>query len=870
MQVSQLAELDSHVVIGGNKSENFKISQDAEFFTILSSTLYRDKKRAVVREVICNAWDAHVISGKTDTPVKISLTDTELVITDFGPGIPDNKMTGIYCTYGGTTKVHDGDQNGGFGLGSKAPFAYNDHFTVTSCHNGKRSVYALSRGGKDTQGAPGIRRMVQTDTAQSGLTVTVPLHADGDNREFRRLIIDIVAKGGIKATLNGDELFTLDYTEARKQGFCLINKNTTRLQNSLSMDESDVYVLYGTVLYPLSTTDGNLTDLVNRVKHYCHPPLVLCAKPNSIGVTPSRESLSYTETTIEYLSAILKRFLKMAQNTAPAGFKRLIDVTLFGTGDLTKKEILKNILKICSYASFHLYENIQTAATIFHKRKTMITDITEITMTNALAIRQTRKTGYNGYSYFSAGEMNYISKLAIKRIAKHYPDLRGALKRYMKHTKYKMTRFSSRRSAKYTGDKDLNYLDDDLIKIFYEHEAKPFTRFINKAGFLNSLYFFEYNSLRGISNDRFKTRAAGNYAQLGGATTVSINKNVVIATSQLAASDKFNELDNANFKTDGSSSLFKSGFVYPAIVLPRNAPAATKALLKKGLTDLGFIVHEAEKAKPRPKRVPVVKERIYYDLAKCVRGRYLVSRKYTDKTLKNPKFYLPASFNSSGDLSATGDYFSTAPSTLNHHFSDIALANIPEAKHLEAQGVRNILEVIRKKLIALKPTRRVLFAYMVTSQKFVHQNAEHSSVPGMRALFDLVKASPVFAELVLNKSVGVTKECREAFKILSCISHFHLHASSVMEGEKGLSSRAIEHLRTFQEAAQLEFGIDLIDPDAPKYSKKSNHYWDFAYLDPIHSESLINMPEASAVKLLKFLIKNKSSFTDGATKGKTK
>ena len=48
----------SHVtdaVIGGGQTMYFGISNNAEFFQILSSSLYSDQILAVVREVLCNA-----------------------------------------------------------------------------------------------------------------------------------------------------------------------------------------------------------------------------------------------------------------------------------------------------------------------------------------------------------------------------------------------------------------------------------------------------------------------------------------------------------------------------------------------------------------------------------------------------------------------------------------------------------------------------------------------------------------------------------------------------------------------------------------------------------------------------------------------
>lgn len=290
MEVSQIAELDTHAVIGGSNVEAFEISNSAEFFTVLSASLYRDKKLAAVREVICNAWDAHIMGGCTDKPVKITLTEDTLTIQDFGPGIADEQMRPIYCIYGGSTKVHDGKQTGGFGLGSKAPFAYTDHFTVTSSHAGIRTVYSVSRGGTETGGKPELRRMVRVPTTETGLTVSMPIDPD-DEGKFGEIIERVVSQGGINATLNDEVLARLDYTEARKAGFCVIDHSIGT--------ESDVYVLYGTVLYPVTTTDEKVTQAVSDLMELLpsFKTVILLAPPHSVGVTPSRESLSYTSRT---------------------------------------------------------------------------------------------------------------------------------------------------------------------------------------------------------------------------------------------------------------------------------------------------------------------------------------------------------------------------------------------------------------------------------------------------------------------------------------------------------------------------------------------------------------------------------------------
>jgi len=320
MEVSQIAGLDTHAIIGGGKAHAFTMSESAEFFTVLSDTLYRDKKRAVVREVVCNAYDAHIVSNKRDIPVEITLTDTELVIKDFGPGIPADKIGTIYCRYGGTTKIQDSSQTGGFGLGSKAPFAYSDHFSVTSCNGGFRHVFAISRGGAETDGKPDFRQMVKVPSEETGVTVSIPLKNEKDRAEFEEIIRSVVMQGGMVANLNGDLINRFDYENAT-HNFILAPR--------AGMNESHVYCLYGTVLYPVSTTDKEIHDSLvkigNLIPHQYR--LIVMAAANSVGVTPSRESLSYTDKTKNTLLGLMQRAHRVLEQSMKPVAKTIIKDT---------------------------------------------------------------------------------------------------------------------------------------------------------------------------------------------------------------------------------------------------------------------------------------------------------------------------------------------------------------------------------------------------------------------------------------------------------------------------------------------------------------------------------------------------------------
>lgn len=173
MQVAHQTDFVTHAVLGGKTDISFGISDDPAFFQILSSALYKDPMLAMVRETICNAWDAHIDSGCVDTPLTITLDDEHLIIRDYGKGIPDALIGPIYGVYGASTKKKDGRQTGGFGLGCKSPFAYTDHFEVISHHEGVRTIYRMSKSSAEKMGKPSIVPIASFPTQETGIQVKI-------------------------------------------------------------------------------------------------------------------------------------------------------------------------------------------------------------------------------------------------------------------------------------------------------------------------------------------------------------------------------------------------------------------------------------------------------------------------------------------------------------------------------------------------------------------------------------------------------------------------------------------------------------------------------------------------------------------------
>ena len=84
---------------GVTSEANFQINASPQAFRILSSGLYSDKITAVLREIACNAVDAHVAAGKADEPIEVKLPtalDPSFYIKDWGTGSPTSRSRG--CT----------------------------------------------------------------------------------------------------------------------------------------------------------------------------------------------------------------------------------------------------------------------------------------------------------------------------------------------------------------------------------------------------------------------------------------------------------------------------------------------------------------------------------------------------------------------------------------------------------------------------------------------------------------------------------------------------------------------------------------------------------------------------------------------------
>jgi hypothetical protein len=205
-----------HEAIVSNVAEigEFRIRNSAKAFSILSSGLYANKVRAIIRELSCNAVDSHVAAGKADTPFDVHLPNAlepHFAIRDYGTGLTHEQVTSIYTTYFESTKTGSNAFIGALGLGSKSPFSYTDNFTVTAIKDGQKGIYSAFING---EGVPSIALMMMEVTDEpAGVEVKFSVNDRYDFDKFRQEARQVYTHFSLKPVVSGNNDFRFDLIE---------------------------------------------------------------------------------------------------------------------------------------------------------------------------------------------------------------------------------------------------------------------------------------------------------------------------------------------------------------------------------------------------------------------------------------------------------------------------------------------------------------------------------------------------------------------------------------------------------------------------------------------------------------------------------
>lgn len=145
-------------------------------YEILSSRIYTRPIDAIVREISCNAYDAHVVAGNKETPFDVHLPNAlapYFSVKDYGTGLSPEQVGNLYTVYFRSDKTKSNNVIGCYGLGCKTPYSYSNVFEVIARYNGKRYMYSMF---KNESGIPQHSLLGVFDTDEpNGVEVKVPV-----------------------------------------------------------------------------------------------------------------------------------------------------------------------------------------------------------------------------------------------------------------------------------------------------------------------------------------------------------------------------------------------------------------------------------------------------------------------------------------------------------------------------------------------------------------------------------------------------------------------------------------------------------------------------------------------------------------------
>lgn len=291
--------------------KKFTINASAQAFQILSSGLYPNKIKAIVRELGSNAWDSHIAAGNPE-PFQVhipTMLEPYFSVQDYGLGLSHDQIMQMYTEYFNSSKGSSNAYTGGLGLGSKSPFAYTENFTVTSVHNGIKGIYTAFI---NDEGEPSIAPMATFPTDErNGVLVqfSVPKHDWG---KFQTEAQVVYPWFDVPPTTNGlayhKKELTLD-----KYGLPIIR-------------DANHSVIMGGVRYIIGEAELERVTELQRFggrNSYRSDSFYFLAPIGSVDILPSREGLRWSDKTVNYINSEVSKLIAQASLTLEAEISAL-------------------------------------------------------------------------------------------------------------------------------------------------------------------------------------------------------------------------------------------------------------------------------------------------------------------------------------------------------------------------------------------------------------------------------------------------------------------------------------------------------------------------------------------------------------------
>jgi hypothetical protein len=283
----------------------FTAEVSAVTFQMFSSMIYQHKKAAFVRELVSNAVDSHIEAG-IDTPIKVTLPNygnPYFIVEDFGVGLDEEAFESIYTCYTKSTKRNSNLGIGGFGVGSKSPFAYTNSFQIRIRKNG---VEVTFNAFQNENSEPAFAKLHERSTDEpNGVLVKVPVQ-QRDFQEIADLTAYYLSFFEMKFDVQSDGTFELEYKGIPED----LNERDYALRPLTSRgygyrSRSNVLIVMGGVPYDYDHNFNSLDSIDRQVLG--SQQIFLKFGIGELKVALSRESLSLDENTAQTVTDRLSK-----------------------------------------------------------------------------------------------------------------------------------------------------------------------------------------------------------------------------------------------------------------------------------------------------------------------------------------------------------------------------------------------------------------------------------------------------------------------------------------------------------------------------------------------------------------------------------
>ena len=322
-----VADNKSKKVVQSHDFEAVTCTIDAEDMRYVASLLrnnYSNTQLAVIREISANAIDANV-EANCSKKIEITLPskmNPNFCVRDFGNGLSQEDVFGLYSKYGKSTKRNSNDYVGFFGIGRFSPLAYGDNFTCVSFHGGTKSSYNVYVDEHDDTKI--VKLFSEPSNEPTGLEIQVAIsEQDIDNfRDSCKKFFKHFPDKDMPKFLGADDKFIKRdkiLLESKKDDWFFIESENSYYYRH----HGNSHVIMGRVAYPL---DSNAIDVKNYVSDESQIKVIenLLQEPNFYLRVPlgcvklhhSREALEYNKPTQKFVVQLMIEVVKEIQELA--------------------------------------------------------------------------------------------------------------------------------------------------------------------------------------------------------------------------------------------------------------------------------------------------------------------------------------------------------------------------------------------------------------------------------------------------------------------------------------------------------------------------------------------------------------------------